>query len=294
MVRAFPLFLLVLLLGISCREQDDRGGDVEREPKVDIKGDWEFGNDQGFERLISFDGPYYWFVSITREPHKWTYASDTLVLHQLLIHRGVSRVDMAFKLVPLGTDSLVLYPVGPFAREFLDHWGGGADSLCLVRMTQRNRIEPISIKFESTPCLGECSSMAVEVDSVGRLSFFGASHTWLIGEYFGLVEAAAFERLKERLNAIDSASFGVFHHQQVTDGPVLCVAVETNRRSFCSCVYGQAGPAELWCFLQDLQTIYQHAQLELLSPERADIDLWASSTDFCGLNDLPVRNERLQ
>jgi hypothetical protein len=132
------------------------------------------------DSVAFFDYGYY--------PDSFHYKLDSnkfTLIEYYWIHQGRLRHEKAFRyeITKLTADTLVIKPLSEISKRLI----GEHNTLVLI---DSSVVDYPNFKFEklyfsSTTCLGSCPQMKIEIDSVGKVYFFGEYNT---GKYIGQYE----------------------------------------------------------------------------------------------------------
>jgi hypothetical protein len=246
----FTIVLLSLLLGCN----------KKRDYNELIKGDWKSKKPDSstpgskpytfyFEDSIcSVISPFFPFT-------KYTIAGDIITVSMDSFPGLEEHYPSKYKILQLDDDSLIVAPISPLATY--------NSIFRLGKIKPKNTLVPLVIYFRSSPCYGSCPSVMLEIDSTGRLLFYGKNlpDTGLI--FKGSLNKTQYDIIISKIQNLPLDSLKEFYDAGWSDDQYCGVNIITKQRRINSTAYGyDKEPVELRLLLKYLMVLNQRLPLK--------------------------------
>ena len=142
----------------------------------------------------------------------------------------------------------------------------------MIRLTKLKNINNITfthLSFKSTVCFGSCPAMELEIDSTGKMIFYGKLNCDSIGFFSSQLPKRILHQLKREISYVPFDTLESFYRSDWTDLPTNYVLVETTDTIYKTGVYGSTTePIEIRFLFSFLKNIYRQVKLNRIKFDR--------------------------
>ncbi|MGG9963308.1 DUF6438 domain-containing protein [Ferruginibacter sp. SUN106] len=235
-----------------------------------IQGDWQSKKSDSFASpkpyTFSFEDSLYSIINPYFKFSKYNITGDIISI-QIDSLEVETRYPLKYKIVLLNADSLILHPISTdtiLTKTFR-----------LGKIKPKNNLSPVMIYFQSSPCFGSCPSVTLEIDSVGKLLFYGGNlpDTGLI--FKDSLNKKKFDLIVDKIRNLAIDSLNEFYDAGWTDDQSCGVNIVTKDRQIHSTAYGyDKEPVELRLLLNYLMYLNKRLHLQPATGVNEDYFEW--------------------
>jgi len=225
-----------------------------------IKGDWKSKKLDSFSTeakpyTFCFEDSFCSVISPFFSFKKYSITGDVLSVNIDSATFLEEHYPSKYKIVSIDKDSLILQPISP-ATTYKSFFRLG-------RIKPKNSLAPVMIYFRSSPCFGSCPSVMLEIDSTGRLLFFGKNQpdTGLL--FKDSLNKTQYDIIIKKINNLALDSLKEFYEAGWTDDQSCGINIITKDRKINSTAYGyDKEPVELRLLFNYLMVLNKRLHLK--------------------------------
>ncbi len=245
-MRFYTLIGLIVIIS-SCQIKNEN-----------INGDWvsekDIAGDPNKRPVFSFQDSICKLYTPWNVDTKYSVNGETINIYEST-EVGPTNFINEFKIIKLDDDSLIISKNNIEKRA--------TEIIRLKKLKPQNSIHPSKIYFASSDCFGTCPSMFLEIDSLGKIMFYGRYHTDSIGFFTSQLSIEEYNLLLKKIQNIKLNSLHIRYEADWTDDQTSGINIIYDKKKLLSSVYGyDKEPIELRILLNYLIDLYKHIHLK--------------------------------